>query len=188
VLALATVVTAQQPPAAPAAPAAGGRQGGAPAGPQNLKVLPKTWTGQQVRALMTAFNASLGVQCSYCHAPDPNGQPGPTGQIPLDYTLDTKGEKEAAREMIKMNMSLNDTLKAVGDASVVEKVSCFTCHQGAEVPAKAPAAGWGRGNFSLLPAGPTVPARGGGAPGGAPGGAGAPAPGGGAAPAGGRGN
>ena len=48
------------------------------------------------------------------------------------------------------------------DKAVVEKVSCWTCHQGKSKPAIMPDAGWGRGGFSLLPAGPPMPpARGG---------------------------
>jgi hypothetical protein len=170
---LVGAVAAQQPPAGQGAPAGRGG-GGAAQGPTNLKVLPSTWSGQQVRNLMQTFNESLGVQCSYCHSPDPNAAPAaPGGRGPaLNYALDLKEEKEIARKMIQMNASINETLKAVGDPAMVEKASCYTCHQGNAVPKMTPEGGWGRGGFSLLPAGP--PARGGGA---------APAPGGG-----GRGN
>jgi len=146
--------------------------GGGPPAPKNLKVLPKTWTGQQVRAVMQTFAESLGVMCNHCHAVDPKAPPPAEGRGPaLDYSLDEKKEKELARKMIQMTMALNsDAMKDVGDAAVPEKVSCFTCHNGQKTPAAKPANGWGRGNFSLLPAGPTVPARRGGPP--APGGAG----------------
>jgi hypothetical protein len=137
----------------------------APAGPKNLKVLPKNWTLPQVRALMQTFNLSLGVECSYCHAPDPAAPaPAPGGAPRLDYTVDTKDEKDIARTMIRMLMVVNgDYLKNVGDPGTPEKVTCYTCHAGAAVPASVPDAGWGRGGFSLLPAGPPLPARGGGA-------------------------
>lgn len=163
---------AQGPPAgAPAGPGRGGAQA-----PTNLKVLPKSWTRPQVSALMATFNESLGVQCSHCHAEDPNAPPPNPGQNPrLDYALDTKKEKDIAREMIKLVMSTNEGTKALGDVAVTEKVSCFTCHRGEEAPAKAPAAGWGRGSFTLSEAGPVLPARGGGARGAAPAGGGAPA-------------
>jgi hypothetical protein len=181
-LAGATLV-AQQPPAG--APAGGqgapGRAGGAAAAaPTNLKVLPKTWTRPQVQQLMATFNESLGVMCNHCHAEDPTAPEPVAGQMRrLDYALDTKKEKDIAREMIKAVMATNEGTKALGDAAVVEKVSCWTCHRGEAKPAKAPAAGWGRGSFTLSTAGPVVPQRGGGAgrgaaPGGAP-----PAPGGG---------
>ena len=85
--------------------------------------------------------------------------------------------------MIQMVMGINsENLKGLGDAAVPEKVSCFTCHNGQKKPAVAPANGWGRGAFSLLPAGPTVPPRGAGpggpGPGGPGGGPGGPARGG----------
>lgn len=164
-LTVSVSVEQQQPPPPPAAqvPAPGAPgAGGPPAGPKNLKVLPKTWTGQQVRALMNTFAESLGVQCSHCHAADPNAPPPAAGRGPaLDYSLDEKPEKETARKMIQMVMALNaDSFKGLGDAAVPEKVSCYTCHAGAKTVLSKPAAGWGRGNFSLLPAGPTLPARG----------------------------
>ena len=163
-LALSASVAGAQPPTAqePGGPGRGGPQ----AGPRNLKVLPKTWTGQQVRALMATFAESLGVQCSHCHTADPTAPPPTEGRGPtLDYALDDKEQKVLARKMIQMTMTLNaDGLKEVGDAAIPEKVSCFTCHAGAKTPLIKPAKGWGRGNFSLLPAGPTLPARRGGAP------------------------
>lgn len=160
-------VVAQGPPAE-------GRGAGAAQAPMDLKVLPTTWSRQQVGALMNTFNTSLGVQCSHCHAEDPNAPPPAAGQNPrLDYQLDTKPEKEVARGMIKMTMDLNTAARHAGEDETVEKVSCFTCHRGSETPDKAPAEGWGRGSFSLSQAGPVLPARGrgartGGAPGTAP--------------------
>jgi hypothetical protein len=157
-----TIATAQTPPQDPGAAARGGFQQSAP---KNLKVLPKTWTGQQVRALMQTFAESLGVQCTHCHAVDPKAPPPAEGRPPtLDYSLDEKKEKELARKMIQMTMALNgESLKDVGDAAVPEKVSCFTCHAGQKAPPITPAKGWGRGNFTLLPAGPAIPGRRGGA-------------------------
>ena len=157
-VAMTVALTAQDP----AAPPAAGRGGFQQQPPKNLKVLPKEWTGQQVRAVMQTFTESLGVQCSHCHAEDPKAPPPAEGRPPaLDYSLDQKKEKEVARQMIQMTMALNaDALKGVGDAAVPEKVSCFTCHNGQKTPANKPANGWGRGNFSLLPAGPTIPQRG----------------------------
>jgi hypothetical protein len=159
-VAMTIALAAQDPPAPPAAARGGFQQ----PPPKNLKVLPKTWTGQQVRALMQTFAESLGVQCTHCHAVDPTAPAAPEGRPPtLDYSLDEKKEKEIARQMIQMTMALNsDGLKGVGDPAVPEKVSCLTCHNGQKTPAMKPANGWGRGNFSLLPAGPTLPQRRGG--------------------------
>jgi hypothetical protein len=145
------------------------QQGGGAQAPMDLKVLPKTWSRQQVGALMNAFNTSLGVQCSHCHAEDPNAPPPNPGQNPrLDYALDTKPEKEIARAMIKMTMDLNAAARQPGDDVTVEKLSCYTCHRGATTPDKQPAEGWGRGSFALTEAGPVLPARGGGPRGGGP--------------------
>ena len=155
-----TIALAAQDPAAPPAARGGFQQ----QPPKNLKVLPKTWTGQQVRAVMQTFAESLGVPCTHCHVPDPTAPPPAEGRPPtLDYSLDQKKEKETARQMIQMTMALNsDGLKGVGDPAVPEKVSCLTCHNGQKTPLMKPANGWGRGNFSLLPAGPTIAPRGGG--------------------------
>jgi hypothetical protein len=87
-------VQGQQPP-----PARGGRGGP----PQNLQVLPKDWTTQQVRAVMDTFTAGLGVECSR-H----------TGTM-ADRAKDDKPEKATARKMLKMTMAINDDfLKDVG--------------------------------------------------------------------------
>lgn len=168
VVAAGASLIAQGPP--------GGARGGAAAAPTNLKVLPKTWSRQQVAQLMSTFNESLGVQCSHCHAEDPNAPPPAAGQNPrLDYALDEKKEKDIAREMLKMVMSINDSTKSLGDASVTEKVTCYTCHRGDKDPAVTPPNGWGRGSFTLSEAGPVVPQRGGGPGGGrGPGGPGGP--------------
>jgi len=154
-------LSAQAPAGAPqGAPGAGpGRGAAAPL--QNIKVLPKTWTRQQVGALMQTFTKSLGVECSGCHV-----------EAAAERASDDNPKKDIARKMIQMTMMINgDHLKGIGDAAMPEKVSCFTCHQGQAKPAAAPADGWGRGSFSLSEAGPVVPARGAG-----PGGPGAGAP------------
>jgi hypothetical protein len=151
-----------QAPAGPAPQGAapGGRAGGA-APLQNIKVLPKTWTRQQVGAVMQSFTKSLGVMCDGCHVAEGT-----------DRASDANPNKDVARKMIQMVMDINgDHLKGVGDASVAEKVSCWTCHQGQKTPAAAPPDGWGRGAFSLSEAGPTLPARGAGPGGPGPGGA-----------------
>ena len=181
------------PPGQGPGPGAGGR-GGGPL--ENIKVLPKEWSRPQVQQLMQTFVESLGVAapagegCGHCHAVDPNAPPPQAGRGPtLAWASDEKPEKDIARKMIQMTVALNaESMKGLGDVAVKEKISCFTCHQGNKKPVVAPAAGWARGNFTLIPPGPTVPQRGarpggapgpGGGPGGAPGaapGAGAPAP------------
>jgi hypothetical protein len=132
--------------------------------PMQLEVLPKTWSRQQVGALMQAISTSLGVQCSHCHAEDPDAPAPLPGQNPrLDYALDTKPEKGFAREMLRMTMELNAQTRLPNEDASVEKVSCFTCHRGEATPAKAPAEGWGRGSFALTEEGPVLSQRGRGA-------------------------
>jgi hypothetical protein len=161
----------QQPPGGPpGAPGAPGQGRAAPPPPQNLKVLPKDWSRMQVQQLMATFMESLGLDnsspeksCAHCHAVNPNAPPPQPGRGPaLDYALDTNPKKDIARKMIQMVMAANESLKTVTDPPVTEPVSCFTCHRGdsAAKPPSAPANGWTRGGFSLLPPGPQVAGRG----------------------------
>ena len=124
-------------------------RGGQP--PQNLKVLPKTWTRVQVMSLMRTFTGALGVQCTHCHAGTPPQ---------LDYASDEKPTKAVARKMIHMVMHINDEhLKGIGSptpeaprpagappalGTLPEKVTCFTCHRGLLKPATAAASGGGQ--------------------------------------------
>jgi hypothetical protein len=158
VLAGAVVLAAQTPPPAgqtpPAAPGAQRAAGAPQPAPVNLKVLPKTWTRQQVTTLMRTFTAALGVQCTHCHV-------GVAGdQASMKYDADDKPEKATARKMIDMVMHINDMhLKGIGTepaapaagappvASLGSKVTCFTCHRGEKKPLTAPAPGAGRGGI-----------------------------------------
>ncbi len=126
------------------------QQQGRGAAPQNLKVLPKDWTASAGHGLDADVHASLGVQCTHCHAGTPPQ---------LNYAADEKPTKEVARKMIHMVMHINDEhLKGIGSAAPAsppaagappplgngpEKVSCFTCHRGALKPLTAPAGGGG---------------------------------------------
>ncbi len=99
--------------------------------------------------------AGQGEGCLHCHAR--SSAPAVGGRGPMvDYPSDENPNKDIARKMIQLTMAANaDYLKTVGDEAVAEKISCFTCHRGeSATPAMQPAAGWGRGGFSLLPAGP----------------------------------
>jgi hypothetical protein len=110
-----------------------GRGRGGP--PQNLQVLPKDWTTQQVQQFMRTFTAGLGVECSHCHV-----------GTPQERAKDDKPEKATARKMIKMMMAINaDFLKDVGEpaAAGANKVTCYTCHRGALKPLTAPPQGGG---------------------------------------------
>ena len=119
-----------------AAVLAQGGQGQGQAAPlQNLQVLPKDMTRQQVTQLMRSFTAALNVECTHCHVG--------TAQ---ERAKDDNPKKAVARKMIQMTMAVNnDLLKGVGDAPAAgaSKVTCFTCHRGAIKPLNAPASGGG---------------------------------------------
>ena len=115
-------------------------QGGPPpqgqaAAPQNLQVLPKDMTRQQVTTKMRGIAAALGVMCDHCHV---GGQ--------QDRAKDDNPKKAIARQMLKMTAAINgDLLKGVGEPAVdgAEKVTCFTCHRGALKPLTAAPSGGG---------------------------------------------
>jgi hypothetical protein len=99
--------------------------------PQNLQVLPKDWTLQQVQQQMRGFTAALGVECSHCHV----------GGM-QERAKDDNPKKAIARKMLLMQAAINkDLLKDVGEASASNKVTCFTCHRGAIKPLNAPGGG-----------------------------------------------
>jgi len=73
---------------------------------------------------MQQWSASLGVQCTYCHA-DSNWQD--TSNPLFDF----------ARRMSRMVAALN-----AGTLAGVEGVTCWTCHRGQARPARLPRASW----------------------------------------------
>lgn len=84
-------------------------------GPKNLKVLKP----EEVRPVMGAMHASLGVQCDYCHVQDRSSDENP--------------KKLVARRMMEMVNHINE---GFGDGKV--HVTCYTCHRGAAMPLTAP--------------------------------------------------
>ncbi len=106
--------------------------------PTNLKVLPKTLTGNQVRDIMEGWSRSLGVHCDACHTADP-AHPRPNGRPGMNFPDDSKPEKNAARLMAKMTADINENYVSMIDLpgakeSTVDKgqatVTCGTCHRG----------------------------------------------------------
>ena len=88
---------------------------------KNVQILKEVPTGQFL-GYMRSFNASLGVECNFCHA--------------QDRSSDEKGEKVMARKMLTMTHEINEKFFA-GKM----EVRCFTCHKGASHPvSEAPAA------------------------------------------------
>lgn len=111
-----------------------GRQGGRGGPPQNLQVLPKDWTLQQVQQQMRTFTAALGVECLHCHV----------GTM-AERSKDDNPKKAVARQMLRMTIALNKDLANIGEPLEpgAQKVTCFTCHRGSLKPLTAPPAGGG---------------------------------------------
>lgn len=102
--------------------------------PTNLKVLPKTLTGDQVHEIMHKWAAALGTECSTCHAADPVKKE-PNGQPVLNFADDSKKEKETARLMLKMTGEINKNYTSMVESSrdsseAAKAVTCGTCHRG----------------------------------------------------------
>jgi cytochrome c553 len=130
VLAVTTVAQAPQPAAGGPPPSP--PQGRTAPAPTNLKVLPKTLTGDQVHEIMERWEGALGAHCNTCHTADPN-KAGPNGRPQLNFADDSKQEKATARLMFTMTEELNKNyvskipIKAEAPAPAV---SCGTCHRG----------------------------------------------------------
>lgn len=159
-----TVAQDQPAPAGQQAPPAGGGRGMQNFQPKNLQVLPKDISGQELRATMSMFAGSLGVECNFCHAADPNNV-GPNGRPRMDFASDAKTNKQIARIMYTMMQSINgdyiSKAEKLDTDAMDMKVNCGTCHRGHSMPeAFTPPPEERRG-----PGGPGAP---GGAPGGAP--------------------
>ena len=102
----------------------------APEEPKNLKVLPKNMSRREVVDLMRSFTQSLGVRCIECHV---STKPGSERPEDMDYAKDEKKEKETARKMMRMVMSINEQIGKMEIKDALQ-VGCFTCHHGVKHP------------------------------------------------------
>lgn len=100
--------------------------------PKNLQVLPKDISGPQLIATMRGFTKALGVECSFCHAQDPQTHRP-------DFASDAKPDKTTARTMMRMTEEINAKyLSTVNDPDAApdqKTVTCGTCHRGQSMPA-----------------------------------------------------
>ena len=104
--------------------------------PTNLKVLPKTLTGEQVNDIMEQWESYLGVSCNACHAKDPKNQ-GPNGRPRVNYADDSKPEKSTARLMYTMTKDINEnyvSMVPAKEGAAAPTVTCGTCHRGKKDP------------------------------------------------------
>lgn len=101
-----------------------------PRPPENVKVLTEL-QAQPLRAEMQRISTALGVKCDHCH-------------VQGNFASDEKSPKRAARRMIEMTRALNaqhfPKYQVKEGESVLGRVTCFTCHQGAAEPKTAPPA------------------------------------------------
>lgn len=86
---------------------------------KNIQVL-KNLPANQLIPTMRQFNASLGVQCGFCHV---------IGGNHGGFELDTKPTKRTARKMLLMVQDMNRREKVLGGGT-----TCFMCHHGRPEP------------------------------------------------------
>jgi photosynthetic reaction center cytochrome c subunit len=72
-------------------------------------------------AAMGVITAALGYDCADCHVG--------AGSDKADFVIDTIPQKRTARRMIEMVATINRT-----NFAGVQRVTCWTCHHGQEVP------------------------------------------------------
>lgn len=101
---------------------------------QNLKVLPKKISMQDLGKVMDNFKEALGVKCNFCHAASKD-----SSNHHLDFASDEKPEKNIARKMYKMTAKINKKFFNYNKGETGEMmptVECMTCHHGHEHPTK----------------------------------------------------
>jgi len=78
--------------------------------------------------LMNRYGQELGVQCTFCHATNPQTQQ-------VDFASDENPAKQTARIMIGMLRDINDKyLAQVSDRRYAVPITCGNCHQGQTYP------------------------------------------------------
>jgi hypothetical protein len=82
---------------------------------------------EQMYQVMYLMSRSLGVSCAFCHAAETD-----------KFELDTKKEKQSARQMIRMTEEINRTYFA-GQT----EITCNSCHHGQTRPVAIPPIGQG---------------------------------------------
>ena len=99
---------------------------------KNIQVL-RGLPDSQLFTVMNFVADSLGVQCTFCHVK--NGKDPKTGFDNWVWESDDKPEKQTARRMMRMVLTLN---KSNGADFSGDAVTCYTCHRGHTVPVGAP--------------------------------------------------
>jgi hypothetical protein len=90
---------------------------------KNIQIL-KSLPADQLIPVMRKFNASLGVECNFCHVISENH----TG-----FEKDDKPTKKMARKMLVMVMDMNEREKVLEG-----RATCYMCHRGKPEPQLQP--------------------------------------------------
>ncbi len=134
-LAVPSLLAAQNPlPRGPGGPG-GGPRGFLPDTLRNLKVFPASTTPQQILPIMQSMAGALGVRCDYCHVEDTSARAG-GGPPRMNFAADDKRTKLTARIMLRMVFEINRRLDSIpGRPQPNVVVNCTTCHRGVSRPA-----------------------------------------------------
>jgi hypothetical protein len=81
----------------------------------------KELTPDDFIAAMGVMTAALGYDCADCHVG--------AGSDKADFVIDTIPQKRTARRMVEMVAAINRT-----NFAGVQRVTCWTCHHGQEIP------------------------------------------------------
>ncbi len=85
---------------------------------ENVEVMDPSMRLEDARKYMILFNEALGMQCRDCHNL-------------RDFASDEKELKLVAREMMKLELEINESWFPDQEEFVV---TCWTCHQGERIP------------------------------------------------------
>lgn len=97
--------------------------------PQNLKILPKNISDEELHQVMRGYSKSLGVRCNFCHVSTGEGK-----EAQYDFASDNKHTKIVARDMMRMTAAINKKYLSKIDGGKLERITCVTCHMGKTVP------------------------------------------------------
>jgi tetratricopeptide (TPR) repeat protein len=97
---------------------------------ENLQILPKDISRQDLMNVMREFTGALGVRCNACHVPGPD----PGSLQGFDFASDEPKNKDVARGMLKMTHEINHTLLPAAGKKDALQVRCVTCHRGVPEP------------------------------------------------------
>lgn len=99
---------------------------------KNLKVLPKGISSEVLDKVMENWKESLGVKCSFCHAPAAD-----SNSHHLDFSSDANPKKNIARNMFRLTAKINKKYFHVNKddkIQIVPVINCVTCHRGTPNP------------------------------------------------------